>query len=119
VADSLPVGEAIRRGACRIMVIRSRPRNYVKRSGLSECFMRWYVRHDPCLHQTMTRRVQRYNETVAFIRNPPEGVSIVEICPPANFRASRIGRDRLVLEEGYEQGRALAVEAIALWKATC
>ena len=36
VADALPVGEAIRRGARRIMVIRSRPREYRKRTGPAE-----------------------------------------------------------------------------------
>jgi len=29
---------------------------------------------------------------------------------------SRLSQDRRILQEGYEQGRALAVEAIARWK---
>src|SRR5512136_178349 len=72
VADSIPVGEAIRRGACRIMVIRSRHRSYLKRPGLSDHIMRWHVRHYPLLQQAMTRRVERYNESVALIRKPPD-----------------------------------------------
>jgi predicted patatin/cPLA2 family phospholipase len=115
VADSIPVGEAIRRGARRIMVIRSRRRDYMKRHGLSERVMRWHVRHYPFLRQAMAKRVERYNEAVALIRRPPEGVSIIEICPPASFRVSRLSQDRMILQEGYEQGRALAAEAIARW----
>ena len=88
VADPLPVEYAIGRGARRIMVIRSRCREYVKREGL-----------------------------LALIRRPPEGVSVVEICPPDNFRVSRLSKSRPVLEEGYEQGRTLAREAAARWEA--
>jgi predicted patatin/cPLA2 family phospholipase len=115
VADSIPVGEAIRRGARRIMVIRSRHRGYMKRPGLSEHVMRWHVRRYPLLQQAMTKRVERYNDSVALIRKPPAGISIIEICPPESFRVSRLSRDRMILQEGYEQGRALAAEAIARW----
>jgi hypothetical protein len=53
---------------------------------------------------------------VALVRKPPEGVSIVEICPPDNFRVSRLSRNGRILQEGYEQGRALAAEAAARWE---
>jgi predicted patatin/cPLA2 family phospholipase len=116
VADAIPAGEAIRRGARRIMVIRSRQREYVKHSGPSEYLIRWYVRRYPFLQRAVAERVRRYNDTVALIRHPPEGVAIVEICPPANFRVSRLSQDLSVLQEGYDQGRAAAAEAIALWE---
>jgi predicted patatin/cPLA2 family phospholipase len=116
VADALPVGEAIRRGARRIMVIRSRHRDYRKRSSPAEQVMRWHVRQYPLLRQAMAKRIRRYNETVALIRKPPAGVSVIEICPPENFRVSRLSKDRIILQEGYEQGRALAREAQELWE---
>jgi predicted patatin/cPLA2 family phospholipase len=116
VTDAIPVGEAIRRGARRIMVIRSRNRTYSKCHGISEHFMRWYVRRHPALQQAMVKRVERYNNAVALIRTPPEGVSVVEICPPESFRVTRLSQDRHVLQEGYEQGRSLAMNAIARWK---
>ena len=116
VADALPVGEAIRRGAIRIMVIRSRHRDYIKRNSLTDYFMRWCMRHYPLLQLAMKKRVRRYNEAVSLIRKPPKGISIIEICPPENFRVSRLSQDPLVLREGYDQGRTLAAEAIALWE---
>jgi len=116
VADAIPVGEAIRRGARRIMVIRSRHRDYIKRNSPSEYLIRWYVRAYPFLEQAVAKRVRRYNDTVALIRRPPNGVAIVEICPPERFRVSRLSQDLSVLQEGYDQGRAAATEAIALWK---
>lgn len=116
VTDAIPVGEAIRRGARRIMVIRSRNRNYSKRHGISEYCMRWYVRRHPALRQAMAKRVERYNNAVTLIRTPPEGVSVVEICPLDGFRVTRLSQDRRVLQEGYEQGRSFAMNAIARWE---
>jgi len=116
VADAIPVGEAIRRGARRIMVIRSRHQDYSKRNSPSEYLIRWYVRGYPLLRRAVAERVRRYNDTVALIRRPPEGVTIVEICPPANFRVSRLSQDPAVLQEGYDQGRTAAAEAMALWE---
>jgi predicted patatin/cPLA2 family phospholipase len=78
--------------------------------------MRWHVRQYPLLQQAMAKRIRRYNEAVALIRKPPDGVSIIEICPPENFRVSRLSKDRRILQEGYEQGCAMAGEAIELWK---
>lgn len=62
------------------------------------------------------KHIQRYNEAVALIRKPLDGVSIIEICPPENFRVSRFSKDLLILQEGYDQGRAPAREAMELWK---
>ena len=116
VGDAIPVGEAVRRGARKIMVIRSRHRNYIKRDGLSDYILRVCVWRYPLLQQTMTTRVPRYNETLELIRKPPDGVSIIEICPPENFRVTRLSQEKHVLEEGYKQGRTMAVEAMAQWK---
>lgn len=116
LVDPLPIEEAIRRGARRIMVIRSRPRGYKKRESLLQHILGWKMRRFPSLKEAMARRVRRYNETVALIRRPPPGISITEICPPDGFRSSRLSRDPRILFEGYEQGRTLAAEAIEAWK---
>ncbi len=116
LTDALPVGEAIRRGARRVMVVRSRPRDYLKRPGPSDLFLRRNLRRYPLLREAVVTRVQRYNESVALIRKPPEGVSIVEICPPDSFRVSRLSRNGLILQEGYGQGRTLAAAAVARWE---
>ncbi len=118
VADALPVGEAIRRGARRIMVIRSRHQHYVKREGPFDRFLQWHIRHKPQLQKAIAGRVQRYNDSLQIIRRPPEGVRIAEVCPPEAFRVSRLSRNRSILQEGYEQGVNLAPQTIAQWQAT-
>jgi predicted patatin/cPLA2 family phospholipase len=116
VADALPVSKAIRLGARRIMVIRSRNRDYVKRHDPFDCLMRCTMRRYHSLQRAMAKRVWRYNHAVKLIRKPPKGVTIVEICPPEKFRVSRLSQNRTILEEGYNQGRAQAAYAIACWE---
>ncbi len=116
IADPLPVSSAIRLGGDRIMVVRSRPRSYLKRRGFSDKFMGWYVRRYPLLREKIAKRVETYNSALRLIRNPPQGVSIVEICPPENFRVGRTCRSRALLRAGYDQGRASARGAIELWQ---
>lgn len=116
VADALPVGQAILLGARHIMVIRSRHRDYVKHHDPLDYLIRWHLRHRPLLQQAMTKRISRYDESINLIRKPPDGVTIIEICPPAKFRVSRLCQNRSILEEGYNHGRALAAYAIARWE---
>lgn len=118
ITDAIPVAEAIRRGARRIMVVRSRHRDYLKVRGSFDLLLKWRLRRHPSLQEALDARVERYNEAVALIRKPPEGISIVEICPPARFRVSRLSRNLRILQEGYDQGRALADVAIEEWKNT-
>jgi predicted patatin/cPLA2 family phospholipase len=116
VADAIPAVEAIRRGARRVMVVRSQQREYRKRENfLDEYVMAWYLRRQPALRNAMASRIARYNDTVDLLRKPPAGIDIVEVCPPDAFRVSRLTRDPAVLQEGYEQGRTAAVAAIARW----
>jgi predicted patatin/cPLA2 family phospholipase len=104
MADSLPVSEALRRGARRIMVIRSRPRRYRKREQFAHRVLRWRLKRYPALYSTMVGRTKRHSASIDLARQPPPGVRIIEICPPDDFRPGRLCRDPDTLMEGYRQG---------------
>ena len=116
VSDPIPVAEAIRRGAKRIMVVRSRPHGHRSSPDAMSFLLCWFLRSYPALQSTIKSHDRIYNEAVALIRRPPDGVSIIEICPPESFRPGRFTRDASALIEGYEQGKAMSVEAIARWE---
>ncbi|MBY6225782.1 patatin-like phospholipase family protein [Ferrimonas balearica] len=116
VADALPVAEAIRRGARQIMVLRSRPASYRKSASGLPALQRWLLRDTPQLVEPMLSRAERYNRALDLIRQPPEGVNIVEICPPESFRLKRLTRDAEPLERGYELGRIAGEAAMARWQ---
>jgi predicted patatin/cPLA2 family phospholipase len=116
VADSLPVMQAIRRGARHIMVIRARPREYRKRDTVFHRYIRWKLARHRNLIATMKRRIDLHDESIALIRQPPAGVSIIEICPPTDFRAGRLCRNRNALMAGYERGLGMTGSAIEQWE---
>ena len=115
VAQGIPVAEAIRMGARRIMVVRSRQKYYKKTDTLGHRFIRWKLQRYPALLATMRKRVEIHNQSMALIRRPPPGVKIVEICPPKTFAMGRFTRRRKALLHGYQTGLSAADDAIAKW----
>ncbi len=115
LSDPLPVNAAIEMGAGKIMVVRSRTRTYLKRRSIFDEILKHHLRDYPLLREAVDLRIERYNESVRLIRKPPPGVEIIEVCPPDDFRASRLSRDRAVLEEGYGLGRSAALRAMENW----
>ncbi len=115
VADGIPVAEAIRRGAKRIMVIRSRHQHYRKQDTLGHRYIRWRLRAYSELVATMRRRVQIHADTLQLIQQPPPDVTIVEVCPPPDFTSGRFSRSRQRLQAGYQTGFDLAQTAIQEW----
>lgn len=116
MADAIPVQEAMRRGARRIMVVRSRPSGYVKRDSPVHRYIRWRIRRHPQLRRAMAGRVQRHAAIQSLLRSPPAGVQIVDVSPPATFRMGRFSTRRGQLMEGYRAGVAMAPHAIAEWE---
>lgn len=117
VADGIPVAEAIRLGAKRIMVVRSRHKDYLKKDTLGHRYIRWKLRKHLHLTATMQERVSRHQRTINLIRNPPHDVKIVEICPPETFAIGRFNRSKVKLLQGYEIGFDQAQKAIKQWTA--
>ena len=115
VADGLPVSQAIKQGARRIMIIRARPRDYKKEDTLFHRYVRWQLASYHNLRATMERRVELYNASISLIRNPPAGISITEICPPEEFRACRLCRNPDILTAGYQYGFDMTDQVIAQW----
>jgi predicted patatin/cPLA2 family phospholipase len=104
VADSIPVREAHRRGARDITVILSHPLAYEKKPVKTTWLMKKLFAEHPQMAEAMLHRSQNYNESLAFIRNPPRGTNIRVIAPPEDFSVQRLSMRQSVLLEGYEMG---------------
>lgn len=103
VSEPIPVREAIRQGATRILVIRSRQDDYVMRQPKWD-LSRWLLMRYPAMARAVSNRPRIYNDTLAFMREGGHGVEIEEICPPDAFETSRLTRDRAVLDKDYLLG---------------
>jgi predicted patatin/cPLA2 family phospholipase len=117
IADPLPVGEAMRRGASDITVIRSRPANYVKRQSLLVPVFALYFRKYPRLVESFRRRAGSYRDAVDLIHRPPAGVRITQIAPPPNAGISRTTREEAILKAAYSAGIDYGLSFMKSWSA--
>ncbi len=114
-SDPLPVQAAIDAGAKKIMVIRSRPKTYRKKSSLGHHLLKWRLSKYPALREVLGSHARRYNTSLSLIRNPPQGTTIIEICPKDEFGINRLERRPEKLLSGYDQGKQMAEQAMASW----
>ncbi len=112
IADSLPVREAWRRGAERIVVIRTRRSGYVKQTGAVDRIYSWLFREYPQFRKAILKRAENYMKSVEFIRNPPPGIEIIEIAPPGGFDTGRLTTDINILESGYRLGIEAGLKSV-------
>lgn len=104
VADSIPVIEAYRRGAKEITVILSHPLSYQMPKSKSSWLVSRLLHRYPMIGKAMADRANRYNQSLEFIRNPPQGVTIRVIAPPEDFAVKRLTMKREILDQGYSMG---------------
>jgi len=117
VSDPIPVEEAYRRGARRILVIRSRPAGYVKTDGWSSRLSAAFLRKQPVVARAMRRTAERYQRAVALLHAPPGDCRIVHVAPVLPMSTGRTTQDARALERDYAHGREMAEDAIDRWRA--
>lgn len=112
VADALPVQWALSRpNINRVVVIRTRAQNYVKKGTLSDSLLAKFLPAGG-FAQALRQRVKHYNATLAWMQQPENCRYIIEIHPPDDGKmAGRLCRDagrlRYSYAAGLECGRAL------------
>ncbi|GLP95998.1 patatin-like phospholipase family protein [Paraferrimonas sedimenticola] len=115
VADSIPVAKAIEQGATQIMVIRSQPKSYRKPHTKTDFITNALLKSSPLVARRLNQRAHEYNATLDLIRNPPQGVKVLEVCPPEGLKLSRLSRSSAKVEASYQLGRTAALSAIEQW----
>ncbi len=113
VADSIPVKEAYRRGAREITVILSHPLSYSMPESQHHWLVKRLLNGNPKVAATLKTRAKRYNEALAFIRNPPKDATIRVIAPPETFPVKRLTRKSQLLQTGYKMGIQAGQEHVA------
>jgi predicted patatin/cPLA2 family phospholipase len=112
----IPVEEAYRRGARRILVIRSRPAAFPGPSRVECLAASALLRAHPALARAFRRYRRVYATASAFLRDPPRDCRIVHVAPSV-MRTTRTTRDPRVLQADYERGRRAGARAIRAWQA--
>jgi predicted patatin/cPLA2 family phospholipase len=112
ISDPLPVREAYRRGARTIVVVRSRPADFVKKDRMVNHLGAWTMRASPAIARACRSTATAYRDAVEFLRQPPDDCRVVHVAPSEALATRRTSRDRAALERDYALGRALGRDAI-------
>ena len=64
----------------------------------------WYFRKYPRLVACFKKRAENYNASLAFMTNPPQGVRVIQLNPPADPDLGRTTKDEASLRAAYEKG---------------
>jgi predicted patatin/cPLA2 family phospholipase len=114
VSAPIPVEEAYRRGARRIVVVRSRPNGFPGPSRVECVAASAVLRKHPGLARAFLRYRAAYARASAFVATPPADCQVIHVAPE-RMRTQRTTRDPRVLERDYRQGRYAGERAIAWW----
>ncbi|MDC9589873.1 DUF6363 domain-containing protein [Xenorhabdus sp. XENO-10] len=106
ICDAIPVQEAYRRGADTIVVIRTVPSQLYYTPQWFKRMERWLeVSSLQKMVKMINLHAQSYRQTQKFIENPPDGVQIFEIYPPAPLATMALGSRLSALNQDYHLGR--------------
>ena len=105
ITNPLPVDIAIEKGAKEILVIRSRPPEYRKSSGIEKYIGKWFFKALPELAKALSTRYKTYNNQVEMIENQnPKSYELQQIQPQEDLRSSRTSASDIELMLDYLNG---------------
>jgi predicted patatin/cPLA2 family phospholipase len=116
VAAPIPVEEAYRRGARRILVVRSRPATFVKQPSSFTRLTSLAFRASPPFANALRNAHARYRAAVEFIHAPPPDCTIVHVAPDAPLATRRTTQDLRALERDFALGREAGARALETWR---
>jgi len=112
VADSIPVRKAYRLGARDITVVLSHSLSYKKQTIKYPWLVKKLFSQHPNIAKSMMVRANNYNESLEFIKNPPNDLTIRVIAPPEQFAVKRLTMNKDTLNKGYLMGKQAGLEHI-------
>ena len=114
VADPIPVARAHTMGADKILVIRTIS-DTVSGSGWRQRLESVLKKQtlNPQLAQLLREHEQRYQSATEFIRNPPHGISVLELSPPETLQSHTFGSSSAALIDDYALGHQVGMDAVA------
>ncbi|TWX66519.1 patatin family protein [Colwellia sp. C1TZA3] len=106
LAAPLPVRESYRRGATKIVVIRTVNNELHTQAAWVHKLKSWiYVSgYCPKMIDYLVQHEQAYQKELAFIANPPEGVEIIQIFAEDNLQSKILGSTDIDLQHDYRAG---------------
>lgn len=110
----LPVEEAYKRGARRIVVLRTLPKEYTAYTPWINRLKSWVCSSNQCLKAIdyFVHHEHAYRDSLRFIDTAPKDVEIIQIYPQQVLSSKILGSKQGDLEHDYQLGRLKGYEFI-------
>ena len=102
----IPVEEAYKRGAKRIVVIRTVPKETNSHSPWAHKLKSWICNDNRCpkVLDLITHHENAYQKSLNFIENPPAGIEVIQIYPEQPLASGLVYSSDDSLNEDYDLG---------------
>ena len=104
IADSIPYKQAIKAGCDKLIVILTRPRDYIKRDEPAIKLACAYYRKYPGFVESMRTRAERYNRTVSELKELQSQGKVFVFTPKRTYGTRRTEGDPQELKKLYDHG---------------
>lgn len=104
VADSIPYKQALKAGCDKLIIILTRPRDYIKKDEPAMRLAERYYRKNPEFVEAMRTRAARYNESVSEIKQLQSEGKVCVFTPKTTFGVGRTEGDPQKLRRLYDHG---------------
>lgn len=120
VADAIPWQRALEKGCDRVVVVLTRPRDYVRKPDKMMRLIRKTYKEYPHFVSAMEDRAEVYNENRERLFEQERQGNLLVIAPESTLGVARTERDpeklRLLWGAGYQMGMDRMEEIRAYWK---
>lgn len=102
----IPVEEAYKRGAKRIVVIRTVPKDAEVQSPWAHKLKSWLCTSNRCpkVLDLITHHENAYQKNLSFMAKPPPGLEVMQIFPDQPLASGLVGSSDSALNEDYQLG---------------
>ncbi|MDR1453713.1 MAG: patatin family protein [Candidatus Margulisbacteria bacterium] len=111
IADSIPIEYAMRQGHAKSVVVRTRPKSYLKKENPHLLpLLKAVLPNDPRLAEALSRRSAVYNRELALVDQLEAEGKCLAVYPPENLKVGRLERNWEKLDNFYQAGYQAGLE---------
>lgn len=112
-SDAIPVRRAISKGAKKIVVLRTLPKDHKEDWSYFGVFGGFWHRNNPKLSKRFSEDHIYYNEIVDFLNRENEDLDIYQIAPPTYLKTTSYSSTLEKIEEDYRLGVEMGMHFVA------
>ena len=112
ISDSIPIKKFQEMGYEKNVVVLTQPENYVKKPQSMMKAIRVKYHKYPNMVRDLELRHEKYNDTIAYIKEEVAKNNVFVIQPKAKLDIGRIEHDRKRIRAVYEEGRKTAMKRL-------